>query len=690
MIRINYINNDKKIFILLLFCIMSFSCMKDYPNNINNGGFERGNINNWSTFGNAFTEECISFKVKDENGNNYNSVGDFFFYGGILKNKPATGFMISEPFYLKGNGIIGFMIGAGKDVNKVFVALTDKTGEIIYAKRGNDEFSEGSTGDALHRVIIDGSDYIDQVVRIKIIDNDDGTGDFNYINVDDFIINYQGKEGNVGKVAEANNYIDENKDKVQSKYRMTYHLMPEIGWANDPNGFGYFNGKVHQFYQYNPYSSSWGTMHWGHATSTDFVKWDYSPVALAPDKEYDKGFGCFSGSSFVKDNEFYLFYTGVNEQGLQQQCVAKSTDGVVFKKLDINPIISSNDIPKFVSATDFRDPFVFQYGDYFYCLVGTRTNGYGQLVLFKSSNLEKWDYVGQVFNNSNPNEKNYYALDGVYECPTFAVIDGKQVLMCSPQNLKQEGNKYENIHSVVYMVGKFDFNTGRFHFDKMHEVDSGFDFYAAQLMTAPNGKVYMTAWMEMWDRTYPTQGYGWCGSMILPREVNIENNKLIQKPVKEIENYRINQVIANDINLYDEFKSIEGINGDTIELSFEIGEGNADKCGVKVFKGDLNETLIYYDANKKEVVIDRSNSGVRINGKESNTKTRSVSVNKEDKISIRIFLDKVSCEIFINDGKEVLSAKVYPSDDSTGIEFFSIGSSQTFKNINKYDIKVDK
>ena len=35
-------------------------------------------------------------------------------------------------------------------------------------------------------------------------------------------------------------YIEANRHNVSPVYRLGYHLMPEVGWMNDPNGFIYF------------------------------------------------------------------------------------------------------------------------------------------------------------------------------------------------------------------------------------------------------------------------------------------------------------------------------------------------------------------------------------------------------------------------------------------------------------------
>ena len=675
-----------------LIAFSSSSCAKTRTDEytFKNAGFEKGTLSGWQTSGDAFTEDGVVFDTKDSNGNLYNYVGEFFFSGSRSAEGYETGYMLSESFKLEGNGKIGFLIGAGANTAKCYVALVDEKNTTEYATRSNDEFEEGVVTNGLHRVVLDGSKYVGKTVKIKVVDKDSGSGYYNYINVDDFIVNYQGEEDEVGKLADANRYIQENKGRVNDRYRLSYHLMPEIGWCNDPNGFVYYNGKIHQFYQHNPYSTAWGPMHWGHATSTDFVKWEYLPVALAPDSEYDDGSGCFSGSAIEKDGKLYLMYTGVSKNGYQQQCLAESNDGVKFSKLNRNPVINSTMVGPGLSTIDFRDPYVFKEGDTYYCIIGAKEGSYGQMVLYKSKTLTSWDYVGKVMNNSDPSAPNYYTLSpGIYECPTYAVIDGQPILICSPQFLPQQGNQFENVHSVVYMAGSFNYQTGRFTYDKMRDVDGGFDFYAAQLMNMPDGRVIMTAWMQMWDRVFPTQADGWCGAMILPRELSYKNGKLYQAPVREIENYRVNKIQADNIQLNSQSQRIDGISGDALELEVKLEVGSAQKTGVKVFKGTSHETLIYYDAQKQAVVLDRSNSGKNCKGAEVNYFTRTVNATPIDGvITLRIFLDNTSCEVFINGGEATLTANVYANEDEEGIEFYSIGGNSTLLSVTKYDIIV--
>lgn len=111
----------------------------------------------------------------------------------------------------------------------------------------------------------------------------------------------------MNKLKLANNYIYTHQSDIKS--RPVFHFTAPIGWLNDPNGFSFFKDNYHLFYQYHPYTTKWGPMHWGHAKSADLIKWEHLPVALAPDQNYDCD-GCFSGSAIVVEDKLCLMYTG--------------------------------------------------------------------------------------------------------------------------------------------------------------------------------------------------------------------------------------------------------------------------------------------------------------------------------------------------------------------------------------------
>lgn len=93
-------------------------------------------------------------------------------------------------------------------------------------------------------------------------------------------------------------YEQTEGERISPEDRPCFHFTPRVGWMNDPNGFSYYGGKYHLFYQYNPYDVHWDAMHWGHAVSDDMLHWAYLPCALAPDEDCDR-VGIFSGGAAV-------------------------------------------------------------------------------------------------------------------------------------------------------------------------------------------------------------------------------------------------------------------------------------------------------------------------------------------------------------------------------------------------------
>ena len=151
---------------------------------------------------------------------------------------------------------------------------------------------------------------------------------------------------------EARKYEEAFGKLIKEDERPDFHLSPRTGWMNDPNGFSYYKGQYHMFYQYYPYESKWGPMHWGHAVSDDLLHWEYRPAALAPDEAYDRD-GCFSGSAIeLPDGRHLLMYTGVvkehlgndDYQEVQTQCIAVG-DGTDYEKYGQNPVLDEKDLP---------------------------------------------------------------------------------------------------------------------------------------------------------------------------------------------------------------------------------------------------------------------------------------------------------------------------------------------------------
>lgn len=439
-------------------------------------------------------------------------------------------------------------------------------------------------------------------------------------------------------VVEANQFIQKEKGKVNPIFKPQAHLTPETGWINDPNGFIYFRGEYHLFYQFNPYESVWGPMHWGHAKSKDLVNWDQLPVALAPDKAYDKD-GCFSGSAIVKDDVLWLMYTGHinNEDGTvsQVQNMAFSTDGIHFEKIEQNPVATADGLPEEVIANDFRDPKIFEKDGHYYSVVATKhKDNVGCIVLLSSPNLTDWKFES-IFLKGEANQ------GFVWECPDYFEVDGQEYLIISPMRYQKDGNDFININSNIFVTGHLDWDKKVFVAESFKEIDHGHDFYAAQTTEGPEGERIMVAWMHTWGRKLVTNdlGHKWYGQMTLPRILKKTENGLHQVlPTSVLEAF-------SDIEIG---QSIQGPS----KLSLKLEDSLELKLG-----SDQDYLQFGYDKESQEVYIDRSHLKIQQAGEEEwSTVRRAVTVQATD---LLVLVDTNCVEIFINDGQETLTSTFY-------------------------------
>ena len=485
-------------------------------------------------------------------------------------------------------------------------------------------------------------------------------------------------------VERANAFIKEHSGKTKERYRPYYHASVPVGWANDPNGLIFFGGMAHLFCQYNPYHPYWESMHWGHFVSTDLIRWEFLPVALAPDHKYDCGGGCFSGTALERAGKLILMYTGV-AKNVQQQCLAVSEDGVTFEKAAANPVIPASLLPEGCSGRDFRDPKVFEREGIFYCITGVRDGETGNLLLFRSPDLLEWSFVGRLL---SPGEDGMI-IGGACECPDYFEADGKELLLFCAMNYPEREGRFQNVHSSLYMTGRFDLFSGRFLPETCGELDGGFDFYAPQTMRLPDGRRVLIAWKQMWGRIIPTAKDGWAGSFTLPRELHVIDGLLLQTPVKEIEHYRCGEVSYHDIPLCNESIRLTGIEGTVLELEAVFSLKSAKRAGVVLFQGENHETLVFYDAETGRVVFDRSRSGADQRGSEKESNVRVLPLPLENGIvSFRIFLDVSSVEVFLNGGRGVMTGNIYADEGDRGISFFAEGGDATLLSVRKYDLNL--
>ncbi|XP_013192330.2 sucrose-6-phosphate hydrolase-like [Amyelois transitella] len=434
---------------------------------------------------------------------------------------------------------------------------------------------------------------------------------------------------------ELEEYVQNKKAEINPRYRLHYHVMPPVGWMNDPNGFSFYKGEYHIFYQYYPYDSIWGPMHWGHSSSPDLVNWKELPTALIPEEEM-----CFSGSAVVDGESLILIYTGrINLEGdnyNESQYLAVSDDGINFYKHVGNPVLA---LPS-GGSPDFRDPKVWKHGDYYYVVIGTTTNNQqtGRVVLYRSSDLISWEYLSVIGESGDD-------LGYMWECPDFFELDGKFVLLMSPQGVEPQGDRYKNLYQTGYIIGSFDYETFQFVPEvDFQELDYGHDFYASQTMEH-DGKRYVLGWFSMWEQPHPEKDDGWSGALTMVREIKLVDNRILMSPVEAMKQLRNDTVLIGDFNegqvlSFDNTAEIivEGDLEYKIELLIEGRNG-----------GD--QALITWDPAVGKVAIDRGSDDVR-----------QVEWSPIGSKSWRLFLDTSSLELFCGEGEVVFSSRLYVED----------------------------
>lgn len=485
-------------------------------------------------------------------------------------------------------------------------------------------------------------------------------------------------------------YETEKINLTPQEEKPDFHVTPPVGWINDPNGFSCYQGEYHLFYQYHPYSTQWGPMHWGHCKTKDFVAWEQLPCALAPDTEYD-GQGCFSGSAIEHDGEHILMYTSVLEEKQddgsrkirQTQSIAIG-DGISYRKLSCNPVITADALPEGSSPVDFRDPKIWKEKDTFYAVAGSlAADGSGQIALFSAKNLEAWKFETILDSNQNRYGK-------MWECPDFFSLEGRQVLIVSPQFMRAEGLEFHNGNNAIYFIGEYDAGKKKFIRNQAYQIDHGLDFYAPQTVEAADGRRIMIAWMQSWDNYMTPEGQKWSGMMTIPRELSIKDGKLIQAPVREAAAYYGKEIISGPVSVNGgsfipgkcpdgtyqkavDGAEIAGICGRQFDMTVLVEAGSYKRFEIGIACDEAHQTMLFYEPETGVLTFDRNFSGEF----HDTIYQRSAYAGKQDgKIKLRILMDKYTVEIFVNDGEMTMSSLIYTDLSADKIRFASEGKAE--------------
>ena len=475
------------------------------------------------------------------------------------------------------------------------------------------------------------------------------------------------------------------------KYRPVYHHTPLYGWMNDPNGMFYKDGVWNLYYQWNPYGSRWQNMTWGHSTSTDLIHWEHQPVAIEPN---DLG-SIFSGSAAIDrnntagfgENAVIALYTSAGDY--QMQSLAASTDdGLTFDNYADNPVIT---LP-----TEARDPNMFfnkETGLWNLVLAHALEK---EILLFTSPDLKTWTLASHF-------GKGLGARDGVWECPDLFELtvpgsgDKKWMMIV---NLNPGGPFGGS--ATQYFIGNFDGETftadttpGGYVPTKW--LDFGKDFYAAVSWSdAPANRRTVIGWMSNWQYADQVPTLQFRSANTLPREIGLfkgadgqyyasskpspELLKLRQKASVSLKNVNINR-LGHTVEL-------PAANDGICEIVVDIvSNNNPVRLTLSNAAGD--KVVMAYDSKAHLFTFDRTQSGNVDFNENYPALTVAPTFENNGKISLRIFIDRSSIEIFEKDGKFAMTNLVLPTEPFSQLNINSTSGNARLSGVTVYPISVE-
>ena len=448
---------------------------------------------------------------------------------------------------------------------------------------------------------------------------------------------------------------------MKNDLRQRLHLEPRKGWLNDPNGLCFFNGKYHVYFQYSPESAyGAGGKCWGHWEGSSLTRWHFTGTVLRPDIPEDRS-GVYSGCGFVNGDTLYLFYTGnVKEEGEHDYITSgrganvilvTTKDGVNMSKKRV--LLTNADYPPYCSC-HVRDPKVWEENGSYKMVLGARTlDDKGCVLFYTSDDLISWRFEKM---------QSVAGLGYMWECPDVYRLEDASFLSISPQGLEHEEYRYQN----VYSSGCLNYNeNGELSF--FEELDFGFDFYAPQSFTAPDGRTLLIGWMGIGDIPYknPTAELGWQHCLTVPRELSTDKDgHIIQRPFRELEELKASPIrFAEGESIDTELPfCLEALAEEEEEVKLCIGSGTELEYSHSVFTLRFNDERVSGGRDIRRVKLERLKR-------------------------IEIIADTTSLEIFLNGGEKVMSTRFYPED--TRVTVTASGFSGSIFRLDAMEVSYD-
>lgn len=429
-----------------------------------------------------------------------------------------------------------------------------------------------------------------------------------------------------------------------SRWRLGYHIQPTTGLLNDPNGFSYYNGQWHLFYQTFPFGPVHGLKSWNLLTSSDLVHWQDKGLKLLPDQPFDAQ-GVYSGSALPIGEKLFITYNGNvrDDQWVRhpkQNGAWLQADESVTKLAQ--PLI--DDVPE--GYTDhFRDPQIVEHEGYYYLFLGAqRIDKTGHIVAYRAQQVTgPWTFLGEVDMGSTP-------WGYMIECPNLVFIDHRPVILFCPQGIAQADLPHQNVYPNAYIVGAdFDWDQLRvIEPTKPKLLDQGFEAYATQAFNAPDGQVLATSWIGLPDMTYPSDADDWSGALSLVKQLTLDHDVLKQVPVASVDALKLT---THSMTTTQTEVTPQSVVQMTLAANQEVT--------LTLWTNQPHTTYLTVVVNTTtgQVTLDRLHAGIPVNPDYGTTRIAQVAPHQD--VQLDFYLDNSVFELYLNQGEQVMTGRLF-------------------------------
>ena len=425
----------------------------------------------------------------------------------------------------------------------------------------------------------------------------------------------------------------------------TYHLAPPTGLLNDPNGLVFDGEKYHLFYQWFPFDALHGMKHWKHFITNDFQVFQHADD-LIPCEPFESH-GCYSGGALKVDNKLAIFYTGNtrrltdNQRIPYQNLAIFDCNGMLISK---RPLIEKAPNGYTEHVRDPK-PYLTPEGKIRFICGAQRQNRTGTALLFEMDSLDDTPrLLGEL---DVPKFNNHQVF--MWECPDLMKLGNKDIFIWSPQGKVRETHQFQNNYHATYAIGQLNQHT--FDAEYIAELDQGFDFYAPQTFSGLENKenTILLGWIGLPDLTYPTNQFKWHSALTMPREIQLKNNQLFQRPIKKI------------------YENMTALSFLTLKGKMEVE--HLDRAYLKFDAQNRPFTLDFFSNKAKEKLSLSYENGLICLDRHQSTQTElmikfgSQRYCKVHELhTIEIFFDCSIVEIFLNNGEKTMTSRFFIAD----------------------------